>query len=208
MIDETFVIVGALLSFAGSVGYLRDTLKGTTSPNRVSWFLWAFAPMVAFSAEVEHGVGMASMMTFALGFGPLLVFFASFVNRQAVWKLTRFDGVCGVLSIVAILLWQLTGEGNVAILLAILADGLAAVPTIIKSYKNPESENWQVFFFWALSAAITLMTIKTWDFAHYGFPVYIFITFTMLVVLIKLRTVAMRQKLAADVIPVGKETTE
>jgi hypothetical protein len=30
----------------------------------------------------------------------------------------------------------------------------------------------------------------------------------MLVVLIKLRTVAMRQKLVADVIPVDKETTE
>jgi hypothetical protein len=74
VIDETFVIVGALLSFAGSVGYLRDTLKGKTSPNRVSWFLWAFTPMIAFSAEIGHGVGLASMMTFALGFGPLLVF--------------------------------------------------------------------------------------------------------------------------------------
>ena len=204
MIDEKFVILGALLSLVGSLSYLPGTLKGTIKPNRVSWFLWALAPLIAFSAELEHGVGLPSLMTFMLGFGPLLVFLASFISRGSVWKLTRFDVICGILSVFAVVLWQLTGSGSLAILLAIAADGLAAVPTIVKSYKEPESENWHVFFFWALGAIITLFAIDTWDFAHYGFPVYIFVTFTLLVVLIKFR-VAVNRKLATDNLVAGED---
>lgn len=38
------VMVSAAVSIGGASAYIRDTLKGTTKPNRVSWFLWALAP--------------------------------------------------------------------------------------------------------------------------------------------------------------------
>ncbi len=187
MIDERFVIVAAVLNLIGSLSYLKDTIKGKTRPNRVSWFLWAAAPLIAFSAELNHGVGLPALMTFMVGFGPLLIFLGSFVNRKASWKLTKLDMVCGALSILGLILWQVTGSGYLAILFSILADGLAGVPTIVKSYKEPESENWHVFFFGAVSAAITLLAIDTWDLAHYGFPLYIFAICVLLAVLIKFK---------------------
>lgn len=197
MIDEKFVIVGAVLNLIGSLSYLKDTIKGKTRPNRVSWFLWAAAPLIAFSAELNHGVGLPALMTFMVGFGPLLIFLGSFVNRKSSWKLTRLDMVCGALSVVGLILWQITGSGNLAILFSILADGLAGIPTIVKSWKEPESENWHVFFFGTVSAAITLLAINTWDFAHYGFPLYIFAICALLVVLIKFK-IGTRHKLVDE----------
>ncbi|MDP2363456.1 MAG: hypothetical protein Q8M94_06755, partial [Ignavibacteria bacterium] len=70
MIDERYIFIGLALSFLGSVSYLLDTIKGKVKPNRVTWFLWALAPLIAFSAEVKQGVGMASLMTFMVGFNP------------------------------------------------------------------------------------------------------------------------------------------
>src|SRR3989344_6026188 len=162
MLDPKFVIFGAILNLIGSTTYVIATLRGNTKPNRVSWFLWAAIPFIAFSAELSLGVGLQSLMTFMVGFGPLMVFTASFVNRRSVWKLTRFDFICGGLSVLGLLLWLLIEQGNIAIAFSIVADILAAVPTIVKSYKAPETESSQVFLFAAISAGITMLTIDEW----------------------------------------------
>ena len=78
-----------------------------------------------------------------------------------------------------------------------MADGTAAIPTIIKSYKEPESESYSVFFLAAMSAFITLMTLKTWDFAHYGFPLYILLVCILITVLVKFK-IGKKVKLFAD----------
>ena len=187
MLDERFVIVGAIISFLGAVTYVISTLKGKTKPNRVSWFIWALAPMIAFSAELSKGVGIQSLLTFMVGFNPLLIFLASFVNKKAQWKLGKLDLICGSLAILGIIIWLLLKEGNAAIFFAILADGLAAIPTLVKSYKFPETENYFGFLTAVISSGLTLLTIDTWNFAHWGFPLYIFLTTIILVMLIKFK---------------------
>jgi hypothetical protein len=174
MISEKFIIFGAFLSFIGGLSYLVDTLKGKAKPNRVSWFVWALAPMIAFFASLEQGVGLYSLMTFMAGFNPLLIFIASFVNKQASWKVTKFDLFCGFVAIIGVVLWRITGDGNLAILLSIVADGVAAIPTVIKSYKYPETENYMGFLLSGIAALITLLAINTWTFEYYAFPLYIY----------------------------------
>lgn len=120
-------------------------------------------------------MGISSLMTFSTGFLPLVVFIASFVNKEAEWKLTRFDLICGFLSIVGLVLWLITKVGNVAIFFSIVADGLAAVPTIRKAYSYPETEIAWPWFATAVGVVITLLTLKSWTFADWGFIVYILI---------------------------------
>lgn len=187
MISVKFVILGALINLAGTFGYARDTIRGTTRPNRVSWAMWTLAPLIAFAAEIKKGVGLIALMTFMAGFGPLIIFLSSFVNKKSVWKLTTFDFVCGFLSLLGLSLWIITREGNIAILFAIMADAFAALPTITKSYNDPDSESWFAFLAAAISAAITLLAINTWTFANYAFPIYIFVVCALLVILIKFK---------------------
>jgi hypothetical protein len=91
------------------------------------------------------------------------------------------------LSFLGLGLWYITKEGNIAILFSILADGFAAVPTIIKSYYHPETETSKVYLLAAFNAAVTLLTIKVWSFAHYSFPLYILILCVLLFILIKFK---------------------
>jgi hypothetical protein len=101
-----------------------------------------------------------------------LVFLASFITHKAYWKITTFDWWCGGLSLAALALWALTREGNVGIFFALAADALASVPTIVKAYKQPSSESSTLFMLAGTSAIITTLTITTWNFAHYAFPLY------------------------------------
>src|SRR3989344_7304160 len=185
MIDPNFVVVGVVLQTIGGYSYLVDTIKGKVQPNRGSWLLWSIAPLVAFAAEISQGVGIQSLTTFIVGFVPLVIFIASFVNKKAKWQLTRFDLVCGGLSIIGLVLWLVTRIGNVAILFALLADGLAALPTVAKSYEYPESENSAVFVFGVLNAVIGLLAMEVWNFEHYAFPLYLLIINCIFVLLIK-----------------------
>jgi len=184
MINENFILLGVGLQLIGGLGYLLDTLKGKVKPNKVSWLLWSLAPLIAFFAEIKQGVGILSLTTFVAGFVPFLIFIASFLNKKAEWKLKTFDLVCGALSILGLVFWMVTKVGNIAIFFSILADALASVPTVVKAYKQPETENGLVFFMSLFNSGIGLLVIKTWNFQHVGFPLYLLINAIIFVVLI------------------------
>lgn len=180
MLNKNFVIVGTLISASGAFAYLWDTIRGKIKPNRVSFLLWSIAPMIAFAAQIKQGVGLESLMTFSTGFLPLLTLIASFANKKAEWKLTKFDLVCGFLSVVGLILWLITKVGNVAIIFSIVADGLAALPTLVKAYKHPETEIAWPWLATCFGVFLTLLTLNEWTFANSGFIVYIFIVDLMI----------------------------
>jgi hypothetical protein len=184
VIDERFVLLGALFVTVGGVSYLLDTLHGRNQPNKVTWLLWGLAPLMAFAAQVSEGVGIAAVATFAVGFMPLTIFAASFVNSQSGWRTTPFDIICGVLSILGLLLWAVTSDANLAIMFAIIADLLAAVPTIIKAWNRPETESGTLFWLGIVNGAIGLLIVDSWTFENYAFIGYILLINTFLATLI------------------------
>lgn len=187
MLNQNFIVLGALIGAAGSIAYLVDTIKGKVKPNRVSFLLWAVAPFIAFAAQIQQGVGLEALMTFTSGFLPLTVFLASFVNKKAEWKITRFDLICGFLSVVGLVLWLITKVGNVAIFFSIVADGLAAVPTIVKAYKYPDTELAWPWIATVFGVVLTLLTIRDWSFANSGFIVYILLMDALIYCLVQFR---------------------
>ena len=162
MINVHFVYLGAGIGAIGTLVYARDTLRGTTQPNRVTWLLWAIAPLLASAVELRSGVGLRTLTTFMIGFMPLLVFIASFHNPAAVWKIRRLDYVCGAMSLVGTAAWLATQNGVVAIAAAIAADFLAGIPTMIKSWSHPESETVSSYIGAALNSGILLLTVDHW----------------------------------------------
>jgi energy-converting hydrogenase Eha subunit A len=187
MINPNFVYLGVFLQFLGGMSYLVDTIKGTVKPNRVTWFMWILAPALAFFAQLQQGVGPEVWATFIVWFVPFLVFIASFVNKKAQWKIQRLDIICGVLSLIGLILWLITKVGNVAIIFSIFADLLACIPTIVKSWHEPETESSIAFFAGILNAGLGLLVIKTWNFENYAFLTYLFIASTVLAVLIQFK---------------------
>jgi hypothetical protein len=173
VLDERFVILGALAALVGTGSYVWATLTGRAQPNLVTWGCWAAAPLIAFAAEVQEGVGLRSLMTFVVGAGPLLIVTAAFVSRHAYWKLGPFDLACGTLSVIALVGWAVTRSGVVAILLAIVADLVAGIPTIVKTWRAPETEEPRNFALSAVNAVIALLTVDEWTTANVAFPLLI-----------------------------------
>ena len=174
MISPGFAWAAIALPPAGFASYVYATLRGKTKPNRVSWSLWAAAPLIVFPAEIAEGAPLrTALVTLALGAGPVLVLAASFANPQAYWKPGRLDRACGALAAAALAGWAATRQGDVAIALSIAADGLAAAPTVTKSWSHPESESVGTYVASGAGAGLTLLTISHWRFASAAFPLYV-----------------------------------
>lgn len=168
------VLLGAAANILGTSFYVRDTIRGTTKPNRVTWLLWSVIPFIAFAAELEVGIGWSVISVFVAGFTPFMVFCASFVNKQAFWKLGLLDYVCGFLSITAVVLWQYTKNPGYAIAFSILGDGLAAIPTMVKAWKRPETESGSTFLGGLMSSATGIIALPAYTFNGLAFLLYVF----------------------------------
>jgi hypothetical protein len=187
VLDPRFVFLAAALSVFGSASYIRDTLRGTTSPHRVTWGLWALEGILAFIVEIQQHVGLASIMTLALGLIPLVVLLASFKNPHAVWRIDAVDISCGVVSLAGLVFWAVVNEPTIALVSFVAADFIAALPTYRKSWSSPESETPRVFVMGAVNTGITLLTLKNFTTAGALFPGVIMLTDSILSVLILTR---------------------
>jgi hypothetical protein len=187
VISVDFVYVGAALGVGGTSVYLRDTLRGTTQPNRVTWLLWAVAPLLATAVELRAGVGVRALTTFVIGFMPLLVFVASFHNPAAVWKIRRLDYVCGAMSLAGTAAWLVTQNGVVAIVAAMAADFLAGIPTLMKSWTNPASETVTSYAGAVANSGLLLLTVDHWTTDVVAFPLLIVVVGALETILVGLK---------------------
>ena len=176
-VAQFLVIVSAVLMIWGGYAYFRDTLSGKTRPNRVSWFMWALAPLVslgaAFSVDAEI---WPSIRVIVGGIVPAAVFLASFANQKSYWKLTRFDWICGGLSLLAMIFWGLADSPLAAIILATGANTFATVPTFIKAWNYPQTETRLTFVTSFLSSVLILPSIQQWNIENSAFQIMLVVT--------------------------------
>lgn len=172
MIPEPFIIVAVALNLLGQILYIKSVLNGHAKPNLVSWGLWMFAPFLGFFFQLKAGAGLSSLPIFMAGFGPLCVVAVALFTKNAIWKITSFDLLCGFFSVVALIIYIFTHNLEVSIIFAILSDLLAFIPTFTKSWKHPESESTSGYSWCIVSNIIGLLVIKNWSFAISSFGIY------------------------------------
>ncbi len=174
MLPEHFALVGAVIASFGGLYYLYETIVGRAQPNRITWLLWGIFPMIIFIAQRAEGVEGISWASFTAGLTPLLVVAASFFNKKAYWKTEPRDYYLMGAAVVGMILWGVTENPNLAILFSLLADVLAGIPTLLKSYRHPESESWIAYAISAVGFGISILAIQVFDFANAAFVVYLF----------------------------------
>jgi hypothetical protein len=170
---DYLVFAAAIAMLLAAFLYIRSMFRGGAKPNRVTWLLWSIAPFIATAASISAGAGWAALPVFMSGFVPFLIFTASFFVKKAYWKLSAFDYFCGVVSILALVLWYVTNEPNVAVGFAIASDGAAAIPTLRKARRFPQTESSWPYTLGIFNAATSFAVASVWSFSALAFPTYL-----------------------------------
>lgn len=168
-----FAIAGSVINFVACLSYVRAILRSEATPNRVTWFLWAFVPLIAGAAQWRSGVGISTLVVLSVGAGPACVVLASFVGGMGSWRLGPFDYVCGACSLAALALWAITGDPVTAIVLSILADAAAALPTVRKAWLEPATENRSAYLIASVGMVVGILSVREATFSAYAFNAYL-----------------------------------
>ena len=181
MISELIVLIAVIIQLTGVSFYIKDMFRGTTKPNLVTWFVWALAPMIGSWLAWKAGARLSILPVFMAGFNPVLVIIVAILIKRGYWKITKLDIVCGILAVFALVLWVITRNLSISVLFAILSDALAAVPTLIKSWKFPETETYTAYLGGIIANILGLLIIKNWIFPIYSLGIYFILMNTLII---------------------------
>lgn len=110
----------------------------------------------------------------------MILFICATLKKGAFFKVQKYDILCGVISILALVMWYITKNPMTAIGLSIISDIMACLPTIIKSWKHPETESPLGWIGFVVASWTGVLAIETWSFSEVAFPLYLAICNTVM----------------------------
>jgi hypothetical protein len=156
------ILIGFASLVIGAVSYafyIRKIVSGKVKPDAASWFIWGVLAAITFFAQDITGAGAGAWIT---GFTALICLCISCLAFfKEGMRLTLIDSLSLFGAFIAILLWAVTKDPLVAVVLVILAGALGFVPTFIKAYQRPKEETLVTFGLNALKFVVALFALQT-----------------------------------------------
>lgn len=178
-------ILSAVFTLIGVSFYLYSIYKKENIPHILSWLGWAFITIIGAIAMLDSGSTWATIFIFANSFSCLSVAIYSIYKKTGVWSTNFYDYIFFGFGVLGIILWQILDAPFLAIILCVIADLLFAIPTVIKVYKNPNSETAKSWVPYCIAGVFGLLAIQTFSFSETIYPFYIFsINFLILIIIL------------------------
>ncbi|MBI4138026.1 MAG: hypothetical protein HY482_00325 [Candidatus Wildermuthbacteria bacterium] len=134
--------------------YFRDIFRKTTKPHAYTWLIWAITQGTATAAAFYGG---ANWGVLSLAGGTILVIFVFLLSfKYGTKNISRSDTGILLLALFAIVVWWLTNNPLLSVLMVTAIDGMGYIPTLRKSWEEPWSET---LAFWFTMAIVNVLTI-------------------------------------------------
>jgi hypothetical protein len=170
-----------ILSF---LPYLISIFKGQTKPERASWLLWVILGGIAFSSQLAKGASASLWLPAFQTIGDIFILILSI--KYGMGGLLKRDKVAFVVAGLSLILWYITREPIIALLLAILIDATGATLTAIKSYEHPTTESISAWVLTGFGGFFAIFAVGNWNWVLLLFPIYTFLANVAIVSSIKL----------------------
>jgi hypothetical protein len=166
-----FLLISSVVTIAAVVPYVRDILHGRTRPNIASWTTWTLLFVVATFAEVGAGEYRTAFFTGSISVETALV--ALLGARYGHAKYTPFDAACQVGALSGFVVWWLFDDPLAAVVLVVVIDLLACLPTFEHSWLRPQEETWPTFALSGLGGFFALLALDSYNWSSVTYPAYI-----------------------------------
>lgn len=169
------LILGTLalaLNLIGYFPYIRDIIRGKVKPQRITWGIWSILTTVAAVNQILNGGGYSSLYVVS---GAILVSITFILSmKYGVGGTSVLDRVCLVLAFGLVVYWIGAQDTRISTLLVVVIDSLGAIPTLVKTYRHPETETYIQWTLAGIAGLITVITVPRADWALIIYPAYIF----------------------------------
>jgi len=178
------MVAGALQSLF-YVPYIRDVLRGSTRPHRGSWAIWCVLSVIVLASQRADGGRWSLVMVIAQLVGGVTILLLA--ADRGVGGTSRIDLGLGAIAAAGLIGWYLAGDPTVATLCVVLADCIAVIMMLPKTYAHPYSETRSSFVFSAASGVFAMLAVGSLEFGLLLYPVYLTVADAVVVALITYR---------------------
>ncbi|MGE3771097.1 MAG: hypothetical protein AB7G06_09130 [Bdellovibrionales bacterium] len=151
--------------------YMAGVLRGRTKPHFYTWLVWGMVMGIAAVAQFDAGAGTGAWVTLMGACGA----FAR--AAAAIWygvsASGKSDQICLLGCLMAIVLWRLTGNPLVAIVIVTLIDMAAVIPTARHAWHKPHDENATTYFLFGVQFTLAIVALESYNFITLVYPVII-----------------------------------
>ncbi|MBK8074920.1 MAG: hypothetical protein IPK24_04955 [Kineosporiaceae bacterium] len=193
--------LGTALSLIGTGCYLRDVRRGTTTPHRGSWLVWAVIAVMAAASHAADGGrwGVVALIGQAVATLAVLVL----AVPRGVGGITAGNAAMLAVALVGVLGWVTLDDPTAAAACAAIADGAGLVAIVPKIWADPHSETAATYALAGVTGLLTILAVGRGGPALLLFPVYFCLANTATAQLIVLRRRAVVPSRGAAPVAVG-----
>lgn len=198
-----FAAVSAVLSCMAYFPYIKDTLTGTTKPQRASWLIWSVLSTIAFASQLAEGA-VQSLVFAGIQCSGTVVIFALSIRKGAGHLMTGRDGWIILAATCGLGLWYLTDSAAYALATSISISLLGGTATIAKAYRDPDSETLSCWVLGLAASVLAAVSVGMIDWVLLAYPFYLITlkgSIVTAVILGKRRDAAMAIAPLSQVIP-------
>ncbi len=174
-----FGIIGGIFSIIALIPYIVGILQKRVKPNRASWIIWNVTNLILLASYFSVGARPTIFLPIIYLINTLTVLILSYHYGFSSWS--RLDYISLTISGISLVIWILTENPLLALLMNLVMDAVAYLPTIKKSYLEPLSESntaWLLFF---LGSFFNLFAINSMSFGIMIYPIFNIVTNGILV---------------------------
>lgn len=182
---EIFGYTSGILFMLSIIPYARSILRGETKPQRMTWLIWMVLVFIAFFSQLAKGATWSLLLTAGDGVAIIITFILSV--KYGVGGLRKIDILSLFGACLGLILWYFTNEPTFALFLIILVDIIGANLTIIKTWKNPETENWVAWIMCGVGGVFGILSVGSFNFILLAYPVYICLTNSIVGIIVLIR---------------------
>ena len=183
--QAAFGILAGVLQLVATAPYLRDVMRGTTTPQRSTWTIWMTLSLVVLSSQWASGASWS-----------LVLIFGQVISCGGIFLLSLRRGVGGVSPLELALLgiaalgvvgWQVADDPTVATCSVVAADLIAVALMLPKTFRNPRSETLETYVIGVVSTVFAVAAVGSGDLSLLIYPLYLLIADGAVAVMIFLR---------------------
>ena len=168
-----FGYISAILITLSFLPYSISVFRLQARPERASWLIWSVLGGIAFFSQLAKGATHSLWLPGIQTLGDLVIFILAIRYGMGGWQ-KRDKVALGVVAL-SLVLWYITKEATIALLLAILIDATGVMLTIFKSYEHPATEPLSAWILTCLGGFAAIFAVGSLSSVLLAFPVYTFL---------------------------------
>jgi len=176
-------ILAGLLYLVGIIFYIFAILQGETIPAKTSWIIWAILDTITILGMCIKDTVNGQIIGAVIG-GWIIVIIAL---KRGVSGWTKLDRFCFGGVILDVVIWLISNNPIVGILLSLGLVFIGSIQTFISAWKNPSREDrlaWTIYWF---SCVCAIFAIPHWNLANAAQPVVFFAVETVMMCILYIR---------------------